>query len=266
MQNFYLVGRRKSNAINLYSKITLYKLLNTSRKRSSIQELMNKNTFEVSLESTYKFVRDYVVHEDSLINFRLNWLLVIQGLLFTAYGLTIRELLKNEKTSENIQNIHEFRKVISFVGITTCILIFLSILSAVLAIKNLEAFWEMRNKNQKNIENITGLPFVTGGTNPRSIDTRPDGGDNNGEGDNGEGDNGEGDNGEGDNGEGDNGEGDNAEGNNGEVNNGEVNNYWGDKNLRCLHELQDKLYIAFLSPLGVPLVFLSAWIYLISKF
>lgn len=78
-----------------------------------------------SLESTYKYVRDYIIHEDSLINFRLNWLLVIQGLLFAAYGLSIRE--------SSLANIHEFRKVLSFVGITTCNFIFLSIFSAVIA-------------------------------------------------------------------------------------------------------------------------------------
>ena len=156
---------------------------------------------DISLESTYKYVRDYIVHEDSLINFRLNWLLVIQGLLFAAYGLSIRE--------SSLANIHEFRKVISFVGTTTCILIFLSIFSAVIAIKNLEAFWEKRKKDE-NQENLKRLPFITGGTDP-------------------------------------------------------IFNK-GDGNLKRLHRLQDKWYIAFLSPLCIPIVFLSAWIHLMFKF
>ena len=105
-----------------------------------------------SLETTYKYVRDYIVHEDSLINFRLNWLLVIQGLLFTAYGLSIRE---------SITNVVGFRITILFIGIFTSILIFLSISSAVISIKNLEAFW----RKQKNTK---GFPFITGGTDPES--------------------------------------------------------------------------------------------------
>ena len=111
-----------------------------------------------SLETTYKYVRDYIVHEDSLINFRLNWLLVIQGLLFTAYGLSIKEPLSSD--------INKFRLVISFLGIATCILIFLSISTGIIAIKNLEAFWR-KQKNRQNPTKFAKFPFITGGADPK---------------------------------------------------------------------------------------------------
>jgi hypothetical protein len=42
----------------------------------------------------YKRIREYIQHEDYLINFRLTWSLAIHGLLFTAYGLTIKSTIE----------------------------------------------------------------------------------------------------------------------------------------------------------------------------
>lgn len=43
----------------------------------------------ISEKERYEIHRDYIKHEDSLINNRLTWLLVVQGLIFSAYsGLT----------------------------------------------------------------------------------------------------------------------------------------------------------------------------------
>jgi hypothetical protein len=40
----------------------------------------------------YKIFRDYVEHEDTLVNNRLLWNINIQGFLFATYGLTIQRL------------------------------------------------------------------------------------------------------------------------------------------------------------------------------
>jgi hypothetical protein len=40
------------------------------------------------LAEHFELYRDYVKHEDELINRRLTWLLTVQGFLFAAYGLT----------------------------------------------------------------------------------------------------------------------------------------------------------------------------------
>ena len=125
--------------------------------------MSQNNTPKVSLKSTYQFVRDYVVHEDSLINFRLNWLLVIQGLLFTAYGLSIKKDLSIDN-----ENIDKFQQVISLLGIATCIFIFLSIFTAVIAIKNLEAFWRLQKPKDVTNKDYEKLPFITGGADPES--------------------------------------------------------------------------------------------------
>src|SRR5580658_9768416 len=39
----------------------------------------------------YKLFRDYIEHEDSLINQRLLWNINIQGFLFAAYGLSVQK-------------------------------------------------------------------------------------------------------------------------------------------------------------------------------
>src|SRR5580658_5975181 len=40
----------------------------------------------------YSVFRDYLKHEDDLINNRLNWNFTIQGFLFTAYTFTLQKL------------------------------------------------------------------------------------------------------------------------------------------------------------------------------
>ena len=43
----------------------------------------------ISEKDKYEIYRDYIKHEDSLINNQLTWLLVVQRLIFSAYsGLT----------------------------------------------------------------------------------------------------------------------------------------------------------------------------------
>lgn len=50
----------------------------------------------------YEVFRDYLKHEDALVNNRLTWTLTIQGFLFAAYGLSIQKRLDVlEKLSPN---------------------------------------------------------------------------------------------------------------------------------------------------------------------
>ncbi len=181
-----------------------------------------------NLDNTYKYVRDYIVHEDSLINLRLNWLLIIQGLLFSAYALSLKD-------SSSQQDTAYFRQVISGVGIATSLLVLPSIFSAVIAIKNLEAFWrkkQLKIKRQldkeeyklvskkKQLETIKEqleeYPFVTGGVDPE-FTTKS-----------------------------------NSE-------------YMGDDCLKLFHALQYYSNLVFWTPYGIPLVFFCAWIYLLKS-
>ncbi|MGA2905059.1 MAG: hypothetical protein ABSD98_14595 [Candidatus Korobacteraceae bacterium] len=40
----------------------------------------------------YSVFRDYIKHEDDLINYRLNWNFTIQGFLFAAYSFTLQKV------------------------------------------------------------------------------------------------------------------------------------------------------------------------------
>jgi hypothetical protein len=42
----------------------------------------------------YALFRDYVKHEDALVNNRLTWILTIHGFLYATYGLTIQKRLE----------------------------------------------------------------------------------------------------------------------------------------------------------------------------
>ena len=93
------------------------------------------NNGNTSDSEFYKIIRDYITHEDSLINNRLTWLLAIQGLLFTAYGLSIREATR---TADLVSLI----SLLKILGILTSFLGFTGILAAVLAIEKVAKKWE----------------------------------------------------------------------------------------------------------------------------
>ncbi len=159
------------------------------------------------LDDTYKYVCDCIVHEDSLISLRLNWFLVIQGLLFSAYALSIKN-----SSLPSINTCH-FQRVISGMGIATSFFVLPSIFSTVIAIKNLEAFWRKKQLKMSK-DQREKYPFVTGGVNlKREFDDY---------------------------------------------------DYMGDKFLEPFYEWQYDSNLAFVTPYGIPIVFLCAWIYLMS--
>lgn len=100
----------------------------------------------------YKILRDYVVHEDNLINNRLGWLLTSQGLLFSAFALSLD---KNTKSIDvGILHISIF-----LVGIVMGIISFTIVLQARLAIEGLHSIWnEVRSFSDKS-----DYPRLTGG-------------------------------------------------------------------------------------------------------
>src|SRR5688572_28835390 len=49
----------------------------------------------LKLEEQYHLYRDYLKHEDGLINYRLTWTLTLQGLLFAALGYLANDLGEN---------------------------------------------------------------------------------------------------------------------------------------------------------------------------
>jgi hypothetical protein len=105
----------------------------------------------------YKLFRDYVKHEDDLINNRLNWNFTIQGFLFAAYAFSLQKiadvdlgLIRNDinpdlvGTIPIVHNTHELRTVMlvtAGVGFCVSIFIYLSVWAARVAIDELEGRW-----------------------------------------------------------------------------------------------------------------------------
>jgi hypothetical protein len=85
-------------------------------------------TFE-KISELYKILRSYIEHEDYLINFRSNWMYLIQSFLVASYGFTIQKKLEvMSKIDKPISELPEFLKdtlvqtdrflnIISIVGI-----------------------------------------------------------------------------------------------------------------------------------------------------
>ncbi len=99
----------------------------------------------------YDRIRKQVEHEDSLVNQRLNWLLLSQGFLFVAFG----SLLPNEKIFDNKTAILCYLGVFGYV---LALFTFFSISAAFDSLGNLRFLWFSsicENKiNENNIEKI----------------------------------------------------------------------------------------------------------------
>jgi hypothetical protein len=50
----------------------------------------------------YEILRDYVKHEDGLVNQRLSWLLALHGFLYGSLALTLQEIFKNQNSVSNL--------------------------------------------------------------------------------------------------------------------------------------------------------------------
>lgn len=96
----------------------------------------------------YVSYREKWVHEDDLINHRLNWLLMTQTILFAAYGL----LLDNQPdttANDNLgRNVDALIKVLPYLGIAVSGLIFLGVLGAV------GAMYALRRNRTKEVKEM----------------------------------------------------------------------------------------------------------------
>jgi hypothetical protein len=88
-------------------------------------------------------VRSQIEHEDNLVSARLSWLLASQSFLFTAYAITLNgPLLSHFKTFETNSNL--LISLLTVVGIVSALLIWISILAGIAAMRNLKANFERR--------------------------------------------------------------------------------------------------------------------------
>lgn len=132
----------------------------------------------------YSVFRDYIKHEDDLINYRLNWNFTIQGFLFAACSFTLQKVadLKivvatktvQESARPDLQRAMQILKrsiyVMGGLGISVSVLIFVGAFAAFLASKAIEEKWldgheEYRWHPGKAHSHGRHLPGVAGGGN-----------------------------------------------------------------------------------------------------
>ena len=91
-----------------------------------------------SLKDLYEITREHITHEDDLVNSRLTWFLVVQTLLFTAYGVVLEVPKADGSNALQIQNL---QAMIPWVGIAASILVLSSVRGARMSISHMEKFW-----------------------------------------------------------------------------------------------------------------------------
>lgn len=127
-----------------------------------------------NLQECFAIYRDYVKHEDYLINSRLSWNLTIQGFLFATYGLSLQKLAEllakpmAEKSLEELAyaGIKELRILIftlPCLGILASALVLLGVVAAARAIESLESQWKLGAHDNEQMGFARRLPDLTGG-------------------------------------------------------------------------------------------------------
>ncbi len=131
----------------------------------------------------YQIFRDYVKHEDTLINNRLSWNLTIQGLLFAAYFVVVQKVddVKDTLAAKGLPELAElqhFRGFLRFVayllgglGFVVSAFVFAGVFAAYLGIEEVQRKWHKENQEYekcpgKRDTHGTLLPGLIGGGNP----------------------------------------------------------------------------------------------------
>jgi hypothetical protein len=113
---------------------------------------------EEELIMIYREFRDYIKHENVLINYRLQWSLSIQAFLFAAYGLGLQHY-----GDLHPEHIVRFSKLVPAVGIAVSIIALLSVLAAELAIRKIREQWKGVADRPEYKQTVEVVPGLTGG-------------------------------------------------------------------------------------------------------
>ena len=105
----------------------------------------------------FKIFRDYIEHEDELVNQRLLWNINIQGFLFASYGFSVQKLAEVQVTQKlaeaqahlvltpettGITALRWFMVILPLFGIFISVLSFKGVRAAQYAIRRLSRDWE----------------------------------------------------------------------------------------------------------------------------
>jgi hypothetical protein len=96
---------------------------------------------------TYKLFRDRIEHEDNLIIQRLSWLVASQSFLFTAYAITTNGLTNIDPKSAGgfAEQAGLLFRLIPTVAICVALLIYISILAAFKAIRQIRRMYQSKS-------------------------------------------------------------------------------------------------------------------------
>jgi len=117
----------------------------------------------------YKIFRDYIEHEDSLINNRLTWLLVSQSLIFNAYSALTKSILDAtiannfEVTKGFKENLEGVQYILGALAMVISIITFMGVKAAVNAIH------KIKEKEKLHKFHSQDLPDLTGGGDPDGV-------------------------------------------------------------------------------------------------
>jgi len=106
---------------------------------------MNSHSYtdEISAEEMYRLCRGRIEHEDNLIVQRLSWLVAAQSFLFTAYAITTNALtaIDPKASGRFLEQAELVFRLIPTVAICLAVLIYISILAALKAIRQMRRFY-----------------------------------------------------------------------------------------------------------------------------
>ena len=105
---------------------------------------MPQSSHEITKAEHFKIFRDYMQHEDNLINQRVSWNSTIQGFLFATYGLSQQKLPDPKPGPGALHNLETLVRTIPWLGFGLSILVFLAVLAATLAHRRLADDWRVR--------------------------------------------------------------------------------------------------------------------------
>jgi hypothetical protein len=102
---------------------------------------------KISDLETYKLFRDRIEHEDNLIVQRLSWLMGSQAFLFTAYAITTNGLtgLDPKAAGRYLEQATLLFRLIPTVAISAAVLIDISILAALRAIRQIRRLYHAKS-------------------------------------------------------------------------------------------------------------------------
>jgi hypothetical protein len=119
----------------------------------------------------YELYREYLKHEDNLINYRLTWNITIQGFLFAACGFFFKPADGPAPSGGAASAIPTYVLVIPVTGFFISAAAILGIVAAQRAIRRLEDCWlclPAVYANARNAE-LPALPPLAGGGAPNSV-------------------------------------------------------------------------------------------------